>query len=249
MSDFISPCEVEEPPSDGVTPNLQHSMRSSQTKTLKRGRKAKKGKATKGKKSPKGSKKAKKSLRKKPSTDSMVSGNTGKSKLAKLRKMKSPTKTLSEDPSPHDKPKAMKKKGRNAAPQESGKEDTTQPAAKEELASHSWEPSAWTDVHQRRVKHGRSWRYEVLEGQTAGCSNCRFIWGGCGNCRKSSFRGKSAQQLFKEQQRDLKAGNISFYEAEGNAKGKGRKGKGVKKAMKAKKTKKAKVSKKGEAGK
>lgn len=80
-------------------------------------------------------------------------------------------------------------------------------SAKEEVASSSWEPSAWREVHQNRVKLGRSWRYEVLEGQVWGCSNCRFIWGGCTACRKASFRGKKAYEVFQEQQSELDDGS------------------------------------------
>lgn len=33
-----------------------------------------------------------------------------------------------------------------------------------------------------------------------GCTNCRFIFNGCRNCRKDTFRGKTATKMREEQQ-------------------------------------------------
>ena len=53
----------------------------------------------------------------------------------------------------------------------------------------------WTHGKQRKVWLGHRWLFDVLEEQTLGCSNCRFIFWGCTACRKTSFRGKSAEQM------------------------------------------------------
>ena len=50
--------------------------------------------------------------------------------------------------------------------------------------------------HQRRVWLGpKKWVFEILEDQVYGCSNCRFIFGGCKPCFKDSFRGLRAEDL------------------------------------------------------
>ena len=179
---------------------------------MKRGRKAKRGKATKRTKKVKRTTKGTKGLKNastpapkpKAAHDSPLSSS--KRKLKTLRKMKSPTKLSSLSlPDEHaetpaePKTKAAKKETKPAG-KASKKRKTSAPAAVEEVASSSWENSTWKEVHQGRVKVGKSWRYEVLEGQTFGCSNCRFIWGGCTACRKATFRGKTARQVFEEQQ-------------------------------------------------
>ena len=105
--------------------------------------------------------------------------------------------------SPRQKPQ---KKETKPAGKANKKRKTSAPAALEEVASSSWQNSTWREVYQERVKVGKSWRYEVLEGQTLGCSNCRFIWGGCTACRKASFRGKTACQVFAEQQAQNEGG-------------------------------------------
>ena len=209
---WASPSQVEKPAA-GLTPTLHHDMRTKQGKNMKRGRKAKKGKAKgKGTSGTKRTKVLKRGLKDSATTSAKTAGPVSGSKrnLKTLRKMKSPTKFPAECmPDEHDEvPKPPVKTNKVKKVKQDPKLDAPAPkkkktSAKEEVASSSWEPSAWREVHQNRVKLGRSWRYEVLEGQVWGCSNCRFIWGGCTACRKASFRGKKAYEVFQEQQSEL----------------------------------------------
>ena len=115
-----------EKPAAGLTPTLQHDMRTTQGKNMKRGRKAKRGKATKRTKKVKSTTKRTKGLkhastpapRPKAARDSPVASS--KRKLQTLRKMKSPTKLSSlslpdEHAETYAKPKAKAAKKRNKA--------------------------------------------------------------------------------------------------------------------------------------
>ena len=229
--------EVEQPP-DGVTPSLQHEMRTKQKKGMTRGRKAKKdkkgGKRAKKTGTPKkdGKTAAAAKKAKADSGESIKRSNSGKHKIATLRRMKelSPKKShpdldTSPDTESQHKRKAMKKhpavgndevcgKRRKrpaspapAAPKGKGKTSKVKYETWVEKASGSEGPSTWvqvatkevTKVHQDRVNKGKTWRYAVLDGQVYGCSNCRFIYNGCSLCRKKTFRGKSAKQVWDEE--------------------------------------------------
>ena len=52
---------------------------------------------------------------------------------------------------------------------------------------------------QERVGEGRSWRYSILPNQVFGCRSCRFIFGGCGTCKKAGFRGRTAAMVREEE--------------------------------------------------
>lgn len=221
-----------EAPAAGVTPNLQHSLRTSKGKGLKRGRKAKKGGKSKRKSINKKSKTNAKEAsieepKSKPSSSSIRSGSTGKRNLETLRKAKSPVK--SPETAPHTtlpgdgqtdvapaETKAKRKRTRTKAassPSTGAKKSPTKPRAKAKAKakakarakapakpkSNAVEPAAAGKVYQDRIQDGKRWRYKVLEGQVHGCSNCRFIYGGCAVCKKTTFRGKTAQQVWEEQ--------------------------------------------------
>ena len=53
---------------------------------------------------------------------------------------------------------------------------------------------------QRYVWIGNRWLYEILPGQVYGCSSRRFIFFGCGHCKKDSFRGKSAADMLEDEE-------------------------------------------------
>ena len=117
-----------------------------------------------------------------------------------------------------------------------------------ETASGSAGPSKWspkwvsiketTKINQDRVEKGKSWRYAVTADQVLGCSNCRFIFNGCGLCRKKDFRGKSAQQLWEEEDKFRPTGS----EEGGEEIKKAKKSKGGKKKVKKSKGPEKKLS-------
>ena len=96
---WASPSQVEKPAA-GLTPTLQHDMRTTQGKNMKRGRKAKRGKATKRTKKVKRTTKGTKGLknastpapRPKAANDSPLSSS--KRKLKTLRKMRAQPSSL-----------------------------------------------------------------------------------------------------------------------------------------------------------
>jgi hypothetical protein len=102
---WASPSQVEKPAA-GLTPTLQHDMRTKQGKNMKRGRKAKKGKAKgKGTSGTKRTKVLKRGLKDSATTSAKTAGPVSGSKrnLKTLRKMKSPTKFPAECmPDEHD---------------------------------------------------------------------------------------------------------------------------------------------------
>ena len=53
--------------------------------------------------------------------------------------------------------------------------------------------------HQRHIWLGpRKWVFEILPNQKYGCSNCRYIFGGCKPCVRPSFRGTRAQDFAQD---------------------------------------------------
>ena len=217
-----------EKPADDVTPSQQHAMRTTQGKNLTRGRKPKKGKAAKAKAKAK-AKKASKTCKTPPKTSKTSSprSSTGKRKLATLRTMKySPSKTngTAAEDLQDDEPAPTIKKGKGRAKANTssnkrkasetkprGKTSKVKTEALEEKATGSEGPREYVattkvqKVHQERVGTGKGWRYNVLRDQKYGCTNCRFIYGGCQNCRKATFRGKSAAQIREEERAALTA--------------------------------------------
>ena len=62
-------------------------------------------------------------------------------------------------------------------------------------------PAESTRHSQKRMELGDGrWMYEVLEGQTFGCANCRCIYNGCKICKRPGFRGNSAAFFRQYQQ-------------------------------------------------
>ena len=178
--------EEEEVEEENVTPLMQLDRRADNRKTLKRGRKAGKSrKAVKGKKGIKEHKPAAKAK--------------GKAKGPRINRK--PSKRVL---------KGEKLKGKNGK----GKVKKSQPKETEEAwegedwASNAWDGEAFEGeegyeekpkVSQGRVELGKgAWRYEVLDDQIYGCSNCRFIYGGCKVCKRPQFRGRSAARVREE---------------------------------------------------
>lgn len=176
----------EEPESEEVLPCQQSDLRSAQRKTLKRGRK------------PKEDAKAK-ALARRPSRRDILKkgGKSVKSKPAPQSgdgpKLKRKAHIAEEPEVSQPKLKARKKK------------PSKENAMPEEKDNHVEKPldagsAKVPRVHQDRVDLGSGkWRYEVLEKQVFGCANCRFIYGGCRVCQKSTFRGRSAKDIRREQ--------------------------------------------------
>ena len=165
--------QVERPK---VTPTMQHAKRSSKRATMKKGRKAKKGG------------KAKKCKAKKDSKAKKGNAKTGKNKNGKCAKKSKNTDTMIDKPakgrrrsSKSGESKETKLKRKNKT--ERKPKDAKNPTNKKTPAQTD-EPSGHSKVFQDRVDLGKGkWRYEVLENQVFGCSNCRFIFNGCKMCR------------------------------------------------------------------
>ncbi len=151
-----------------MTPQLQASMRTTQTKALKRGRK-------KGRTGKKGSQKGGK--------------KTTLARKAKQRILKGSKAKKSDQKKPHPPaPKTIK----------NAKEGKTQAKPKANAGKAKNKPAE--RFQERFQQSGKGWVYRVLPEQQYGCSNCRYIFSGCANCRKASFRGKSAAVMRAEQE-------------------------------------------------
>lgn len=142
-----------------ATPGMQLSLRTKQTKSLKRGRKSKKGQKAEKK----------------------TGRNRKRNVLAKEKQGKQGS-TSKEKPEKKTK-KGTKKDNKEKTDKANGKNNGSDAAAA---------------VKQERVGQGKSWRYEILPDQVYGCSNCRFIFGGCQGCWKENFKGKTAAKLREE---------------------------------------------------
>ena len=156
-----------EPPK--VTPVMQSSMRTTQAKALKRGRKKGTGKGSRGRKAPKGRSKLKVIKDRKTKAKTEKQGQTrGKAAPSEPKKTKGTRGAAKKDVS-----KASQSKGRKS----------------KQSSEHQ----------QGRVANGKTWAYEVLPGQKLGCCACRFIFNGCSTCRKAGFKGKTPQTMRSEQ--------------------------------------------------
>lgn len=150
-------------------------MRTGKRKVLKRGRKSKKGAKAKGK-----------------------AKNAKNSKVAKGKRAKGMGSNL-DDYNPDVGTDVAKPKRKRAATPKSEGASVAKPKAKAKSRSKSKEGEA--RVKQERVGSGKYWRYRVVEGQQFGCRNCRFIINGCKSCKKEGFRGRTAQQVWEEEDR------------------------------------------------
>ena len=165
-----------------MTPQMQASMRTTQTKALKRGRKAK-GKKVKGKKGKGGNGVLQRKASKLNILKSTQKGTgKGKQNKGKSQELDAPSKA--------DHKKVPKAKSASVT---KGKG-----VPKSKSASPKGNPVS--TQYQGRVWMGSRWVYQVLADQTLGCANCRFIYNGCAHCRKPSFRGKSAETMRNEQE-------------------------------------------------
>ena len=165
-----------------VTPAMQSEMRSSQRKTMKRGRKAKGKKGTLQRKGSK--RKLLKTAKSKPGSKPTAGGGKPKKRAATDQASQSKRACLDKGATkPIAKAKAQTSKTRK-----------TRKASESAEAAGDLPPKA-AKVHQERVGEGRHWRYWVGEGQVYGCKNCRWIWGGCRSCRSPNFRGMNAEQM------------------------------------------------------
>ena len=156
---------------------MQAAFRTSRKKTLKKGRKSRKGKTngqkdgkTKGRKSRKTTKEPKGVSPIKPSHRRQILKS--KSRSSKDLEVKGGSKCpKTEDVALPAEPKAKARSKKN-------QKNDDKPA---ESTRHS----------QKRMELGDGrWMYEVLEGQTFGCANCRCIYNGCKICKRPEFRGR-----------------------------------------------------------
>ena len=195
--DWVDGYEVEgkEAGEEEVTPVQQSEMRGKQRKTLKRGRKpgqGKKGQRGETKSQKRAILKRKNTLKRKKVAKE---GDAKPSSSSKSKKEK-PARSTSKSEA-----RASKKRSAEVEPGQKG---------------------VPKKVHQGRVElGGKKWRYEVLEGQIFGCSNCRWIYNGCRSCQKPSFRGRSAADIRLAEMAEKEGNNSSE---------KGKNAKGVRKA-------------------
>ena len=152
-----------------VTPALQNELRKGKRSTLKRGRKSKR-KVLKD--SKKGSKK-----------NGSKAKKGGKSKgKGKKNKSNSAGSTEASAVPPRT------RRGKVAAEGPQDVDDSRKP-----------KKTRRSNPVQERVGEGRSWRYSILPDQVFGCRSCRFIFGGCGTCKKDGFRGRTAAMVREQE--------------------------------------------------
>lgn len=169
-------------PASKITPAMQLAARAEKRKSLKKGRK------------PKGGKRAGKKGKGKAATAKSTRNRS-------ILKQGSPTKTKTQK-------KTAKSSEPISTPSASIKAESEKPSkqprrkAKAEASKANpkgeGEADKGSKVYQSRVVCGKTWRYEVLPDQVWGCSNCRFIHGGCASCKKPGFKGKTAAALRAE---------------------------------------------------
>lgn len=207
---------------------MQVSMRTSQRKTVKKGRKAKKSKkvGTKGSKK-KPSRDSKKSKKHSGGSESNAALSKSKSKRnLEVLKSKKGNGSHADSSAPAELPEAR------------AVEPETRVERKRKTTKEDWTEKDWATtpkVYQDRVDLGNGkWRYQVLEDQFWGCSNCRFIYGGCKNCWKPKFKGRTAADV-REDESNKSA--VSTSSVKGTSKANKDK-KGTSKATKDKKGKK-----------
>lgn len=123
-------------------------------------------------------------------------------KPGKGKKQKGKKSTLSRKKSKRQLLKAASKKAVDEEDVKSQQKEQQASARKRaKPKAEQPEEGCWpegSEIKQWRVGEGKNWRYAVLEGQTYGCSNCRFIYGGCKACQKPGFRGKTAADVRAE---------------------------------------------------
>ena len=171
---------------DTITPGMQNDMRTSKRSTMKKGRKAKvtgkKGKGTKSKITRKNSSKL----------DILSSKSSKKAKK---------NKAISEEADHSAQEQAQGSTRPKPVAKAKAKAKATAKVSRAKVPRTSDQGSNEPDiakVNQTRVGDGKNWRYEVLPDQIYGCTNCRFIYGGCRNCKKDTFRGKTAHDIREE---------------------------------------------------
>lgn len=175
---------------------MQNNMRAEKRKSLKRGKK--KGKGRKKAAKAKEGKKARRNKR------SILKGASPKKSQAKPKaKAKAKAKAKPEETEPEAKAAPAKSRTKRKAAAEGKAKPAPKTSAKKpkQTAQNGKEGDM---VNQERIGSGKYWNYVVLKGQTLGCRSCRYIYNGCGHCRKASFKGKRAQDAYVEQQASIK---------------------------------------------
>lgn len=153
-----------------VTPALQNEFRKGKRSTLKRGRKSKRKVLKDSKKgSKKKGSKAKKGGKSKGKGKKNKSNSAGSTEASAVPPKTRRGKVAAEGPQDVDNSHQKPKKTRR------------------------------TNPVQERVGEGRSWRYSILPDQVFGCRSCRFIFGGCGTCKKDGFRGRTAAMVREQE--------------------------------------------------
>ena len=152
----------------GITPLLQNTLRTSQRKTMKKGRKSKKGKGAKNK-----SKRNRDIIKKSKGAKAMKS-----MKVKPTKKQQSPECSETD-------PKSKKTSKYESA--------TEVPKPKKSRAAVPGRV-----YQDRVDLGNGKWRYAILDCQWYGCSNCRFIYNGCATCQNPNFRGKTADIVRQE---------------------------------------------------
>ena len=166
-------------------------MRAGKRKTLKRGRKSKRGILKAKKDNTKVSKKSKgEGMAGKKGTRKAAGNDKGTRKAAGTKaKLADSTESTFEQ----EAAKSIRKRARTPKQEVADAAEPKKPRGKKAKAENEG------CVKQDRVGAGKNWRYKVMEGQRFGCTNCRFIYNGCKNCQKKAFRGRSAQQVWEEE--------------------------------------------------
>ena len=162
-------------------------MRAGKRKTLKRGRKRGIGILKAKKDDTKVSKKSKGKGKGSQKGSSKAPGSKAPRSKAKAKVSDSPETTVE-----HEAEKPKRKRARTPK-QVADAENPPKPRGRKAKALNE------ERVKQQRVGEGKNWRYKVVEGQQFGCTNCRFIYNGCKNCQKETFNGRSAQQVWEEE--------------------------------------------------
>lgn len=162
-------------------------MRTSQRKSLKRGRKPGKNKA-KGKDS--------KTRKAKKTTPKNVTSKGKKERRRNIWKSTSqasftPEQLGEEAPASTESNKSRKPPAKAEPKSKAMAKAKAKPAHKARSKSPKV-ANTEAKVYQNRLQDGKRWVYEILPNQVYGCKTCRFIFGGCKTCRKEGFRGTSA---------------------------------------------------------
>lgn len=180
-----------------ITPMMQSAMRTTKKSNMKKGRKPGKGKSGKKNTSPGAGGR----VTKRRSKRNILKKSKSREGLVEQASASTDEPTFVPDPAARKRAKGKaantRSKAKSAEPRRKRKTSSTAASNKVDGAS---KPDNSEHPAQDRIKMGRSWMYRVLPGQVLGCANCRCIYNGCSNCRRSSFRGRNAEYYYSQQQ-------------------------------------------------